>query len=190
MPHSIAVLREVASHRGLEDAHDFGEHPGYQANLKSCYGGSCIHLTGAQVKYRDYMEATCAQVWRGTKDWFTDRTILSDSQDERGRHRRPRITNSISKSFLREFWKFSLFYLTICTWTRRKVRYGSPLEEFLIALPLASQCQCCLERKISEPVCCPDQEGTPDWWPSWSWFRFRSYLTGVQSLTFAQRQLW
>lgn len=68
VPHSIAVLREVASHCGLEDVHDFGEYPGYQANLKSCYGGSCIHLAGAQVKYQDYMEATCAQVWRGTKD--------------------------------------------------------------------------------------------------------------------------
>jgi hypothetical protein len=32
VPHSIAVLLELAAHRGLKVAHDFGEHPGCQVN--------------------------------------------------------------------------------------------------------------------------------------------------------------
>lgn len=100
---------------------------------------------GAKGQYQDYVRPTSAQVQKETKDWFTGRTFLCDSQDGRGRHKED-LEFQWTDPFCGSFWKFVLFYFTVCTWTRRKGWYASLLEELLIALTLASQCHCCLEK--------------------------------------------
>lgn len=128
------------------------------------------------------------QVQRGTKGWVSSGTFICDRMGWGSTWKTYNLNNN---SFTLELLEVFCCFILLFALDQEEKRDTDLSVELLIALTHAGQCQCCWRKRLESLCVVSIRKKHADWWwPSWFWFWFCSYLTGVECCAFAQRQLW